>query len=490
MNYFKRAWLSVVRRKGKSLILLIVIFILGNVIAGAFSIQQASKNVEKKIKLQLGATATVELDWERIDKEQQNNPDAELTFEPVTLKLIEEIANNQYVRYYDYSISTPARSTIVKTVMMDGIESTPDDLGEHFLLTGVQYPKIMDIEEGKMELTSGRVFTDEDISSGKLVTVVSEEFAKTNGITLGDTLAFKTIVTNFDVSSSTETITASRDFSLEVVGIFKPLIREVKDSDDNNSGFDDWQTNELHNRIYIPNKVAYDEMEFMYEESLKVNPDWNIEDYTVEDLIMQSISPIFAIENPETLEAFRSEVTPILPAFQKITTSSDAYDSIAGPVAALDKMAGITLGVAIGATVLILSLVIVLFLRDRKHELGIYLSLGDRRSGVLTQIVIEVAMVALVGLTLSLITGNMIASSLSKNLMSNYTNDDPILYKSSYTMMAPGDVSEEDVIDAYKVKLTPEYVGLFYLIGLGVTIGSTIIPIVYITRLNPKKIMM
>ncbi|WZU02239.1 hypothetical protein MGH68_04250 [Erysipelothrix sp. D19-032] len=33
MNHFKRAWLSVIRRKGKSLILLVLIFVLGNVIA-------------------------------------------------------------------------------------------------------------------------------------------------------------------------------------------------------------------------------------------------------------------------------------------------------------------------------------------------------------------------------------------------------------------------------------------------------------------------
>ena len=38
MNHLKRAWLSVMRRKGKTLILLVVIFILGNIIAGAFSI--------------------------------------------------------------------------------------------------------------------------------------------------------------------------------------------------------------------------------------------------------------------------------------------------------------------------------------------------------------------------------------------------------------------------------------------------------------------
>jgi len=34
MNFMKRAFLSLIRRKGKSLILLIIIFILSNVMAG------------------------------------------------------------------------------------------------------------------------------------------------------------------------------------------------------------------------------------------------------------------------------------------------------------------------------------------------------------------------------------------------------------------------------------------------------------------------
>lgn len=48
MNYWKRAKSSIFRSKGKSLILFAVIFVLGNVIAGAIAIQQSTANVEKK----------------------------------------------------------------------------------------------------------------------------------------------------------------------------------------------------------------------------------------------------------------------------------------------------------------------------------------------------------------------------------------------------------------------------------------------------------
>ncbi|WP_462258421.1 hypothetical protein [Vagococcus teuberi] len=68
MNFLKRALLSIQRRKGKSIILFLVIFILGNLMAGAIAIQQATRGVETDIKTQLGANATVSFNEDRIQE--------------------------------------------------------------------------------------------------------------------------------------------------------------------------------------------------------------------------------------------------------------------------------------------------------------------------------------------------------------------------------------------------------------------------------------
>ncbi|QIK70310.1 ABC transporter permease [Erysipelothrix sp. HDW6C] len=502
MNHFKRAWLSVIRRKGKSLILLVVVFILGNVIAGAFSIQQASVNVEKTIKKQLGAVATIEVDYEKLQEESIKNPELVFEYDGISEALIAEVAKLEQVRYYDYSIPTSFRSKTVKLVSEEEsgvvIGGSGSEYGEYFNATGVEYPPVTDIDQGKIELVSGRVFTPEDITSGKLVMLVSEKFASTNGVSVGDSLVFQNIITDYNTEGK-ETVIAQRDVSLEIIGTFKPLIVENSTDPSKPTPRSDaksqelsWRENELNNRLYIPNKVAIQEAVYNQEELAKVHPEY-FEDTTLtaEQMIMRYIQPTFVLNDPESVEPFRDAVNPMLGEYYKVVTSSDAYDSIAGPVKSLDTMSKITLYVAIGAAILILSLVIVLFLRDRKHELGIYLSLGDRRNGVLSQIVMEVVMVAFVGLSLSLVTGNMIANSLSTSMMENNMTDPngPIMY-GNYYGGPQTDLTEEDVRDAYKVELTPQYIGLFYLIGLGVTIGSTIVPIVYITRLNPKKIMM
>ena len=65
MNFWQRALKSISRRKGKSFILFLVIFILGNVIAGAVAIQQSTGNVEKVTKEKLGARAILDVDYEK-----------------------------------------------------------------------------------------------------------------------------------------------------------------------------------------------------------------------------------------------------------------------------------------------------------------------------------------------------------------------------------------------------------------------------------------
>ncbi len=92
-----------------------------------------------------------------------------------------------------------------------------------------------------------------------------------------------------------------------------------------------------------------------------------------------------------------------------VLIATDQYDSIAGPIESMSKLSKYVLFVAVIATVLITGLVVLLFLRDRKHELGIYLSLGERRGRVVGQILIEVMVVAFIGIMISLFSGNLLA---------------------------------------------------------------------------------
>lgn len=475
MNFLKRAFLSLVRRKGKSLILLVIIFILSNVMAGSIAIGQASNNVEKTIKLQLGANASVELDWEKMQdwtEEQWNS------LEYITPEMADKIGGLSYVKYYDYSSETYINSTTLTQYDPNMVEVPTIS---YFPIKGVQYAPILDIVNGNATLVNGRTFNESEITNADYVALISDKVAELNNIFVGDVIYLQNTFSIWKEDNTVEEV--KRDIALEVIGIFTP---KVEQSEENNGGWIDYTP---FNRIYVPNGVVHAENRWMNEQYAIAYPDSNIK---IDQIY---ITPTFVLNNPEDVESFRTEAKNLLPDYYKVTVSSDAYDSVAGPIKFIGSLSNIILYVAIGATILILSLVVILFLRDRKHELGIYLSLGESKSKVVGQILIEVLSIAIIAITLSLLTGNSIAESTSQSMMdlrneiTGNTDNGGVIYKDMGYYPTNG-VTEDDVLEAYKIEFSWDYVLILYGVGLGTVLLSSIAPMIYILRLKPKKIMM
>ena len=475
MNFLKRAFLSLVRRKGKSLILLVIIFILSNVMAGSIAIGQASKNVERTIKIQLGANASVELDWEKMQdwtEEQWNS------LEYITPETADKIGSLSYVKYYDYSSETYINSSTLTQYDPNMVEVPTMS---YFPIKGVQYAPILDIVNGNATLVNGRTFNDTEIANADYVALISDKVAELNNVFVGDVIYLQNTFSIWKEDNTVEEV--KRDIALEVIGIFTP---KVEQSEENNGGWIDYTP---FNRIYVPNGVVHAENRWMNEQYAIAYPDSNV------NIDQIYITPTFVLNNPEDVESFRTEAKNLLPDYYKVTVSSDAYDSVAGPIKFIGSLSNIILYVAIGATILILSLVVILFLRDRKHELGIYLSLGESKSKVVGQILIEVVSIALIAITLSLLSGNSIAESTSQSMMdlrneiTGNTGDGGVIYRDMGYYPTNG-VTEEDVLEAYKIEFSWDYVLILYGVGLGTVLLSSIAPMIYILRLKPKKIMM
>jgi len=469
MNYLKRAFLSLTRRQGKSFILLLIVFILSNIMAGSIAISQASVNVEKTIKAQLGANATIELDWEKVQnwsQEEWNN------MKNITPEMVEQVGALPQVKYYDYNTETWLMSKTMKVYDLNQIEPTDYN---YFGLKGVQLAEILDIAEGNATLVEGRVFTPEEISNGSNVGLISDKVAELNNLHIGDLIVF----TNTYYTSLGTTI--EHELMLEIIGIFTPKIEQQ--SSKNMGGWVDYSP---FNRVYTPNKVPQAENDWQTTQYINEYPDSNTQVGQI------YITPTFVLNNPEDIESFKLEAQGFIEDYYKIKADSDAYDAVAGPITFIGDLSLTILYVAIGATILILGLVVILFLRDRKHELGVYLSLGERKWKVVSQIVIEVVAIAFIGITLSLFSGSWIAESTSQSMINmgvgatEGTTDGGMVmpfYNGDY-------ISQEDVISAYAIEFNLDYVLVLYGVGLGTVLVSTIGPMIYILRLKPKKIMM
>jgi len=99
-----------------------------------------------------------------------------------------------------------------------------------------------------------------------------------------------------------------------------------------------------------------------------------------------------------------------------------------------------------------------------------------------------------------LFLGNMLSSTLSENMLISdlaaeqdddrshgrgIWEDNPFWWQGIIN-----EVDTDEIIASYDVSLDLMTILLFFAIGLGTTLIATIVPMFYVVRLNPKKIMM
>lgn len=489
MNFIKRGLLSIVRKKGKSFILLAVIFILGNLISGAISIQQATENAEANIKDRLGAGATLELDQEKLNTLTDAEWE-EIEIGEIDVDLIKQIGELSYVKYFDYSMSIYLGSESIESYQgedMD-VDFIMEGPSMDFRLKGINYAPVIDFEEQKGNLVDGRVFSQEEIDNGTSVAIISKKLAEENNLHVGDTFTLDNAVYEYDDATGKEELLTSRDVVLEVIGLFEPQAKIEETDGNSDGGMFDFMAMDYQNTMYVPNEIVSSENRFHMEEYMKTDEEF-AKMMEEEDATFEYYEPMFVLSAPEDSEAFAEEVSPLLPELYTVISATDQYDSIAGPVQSMSKLSKYVLLAAVIATVLITGLVVLLFLRDRKRELGIYLSLGEKRGRVVGQILIEVMVVAFIGITLSLFSGNLLAGKVSDTMMKADDNDsyyDEMIYYGEFQT----DLTTEDVLESYEVSLNSSYMLAFYGIGLLTILLSTAIPLIYLVRLNPKKILM
>ena len=149
--------------------------------------------------------------------------------------------------------------------------------------------------------------------------------------------------------------------------------------------------------------------------------------------------------------------------------------------------------------VVIITLVTALTLKTREYEIGVLLSIGVSKMKIVAQFFVELIVVALIGFTLSVLSGSLIAKQVGAAVL-NYQVDTENQYgelddqnntnyywgESNYFT----EISQDDLLAEYEVQINPLIIGEIYILGIGVVFISILIPSFMIMRFNPKKILM
>lgn len=506
MNFMQRGFASIRRKPGKTLILLLLIFVLGNVIAGAISIRQAVQNTQKALYQRITAVATIETDQKQIQKFYEQNPEGELKIPNVKADLIKQVGALPYVKFFDFSTTVGLQSKEIKRYMDPTLGDVNYGMGEYQYISciGGQDPEVFDIRSNKIKLAAGRVFTPEEMENLSYVALVSKEFAEINNLSVGSKVTLDNIIFKSPGEGefreedyySDANIAGKQSYDFEVIGIFE-LVPTQTQQNDQEKQQQQWNDMEKLNTIYTSNVVTESASKFQMDTWAKIEPEFA----QTQEAYEPYYEPLFILNDPQDLKQFREEVSALLPSeYLKVSDTGEMLEKVAAPMESVQWIASIVLYVAVGAALVILSLLITLFLRDRKHEIGIYLSLGEKKLKVVGQIVMEVMVIALVAITLSLVSGNILSGGISQKMIQDQIvadqeqqgMDGGYMYSySSLDYKGYGiSVTTDDIVDSYRVSLDGSTILLFYAVGAATVLLSTMVPILYIVRLNPKKIML
>lgn len=503
MNFYKRAIYSIYRNKIKSLTLFLIILILVNIISTSVSIRKASDIVEKDIKSRIGNLAAITTDYDKLESEYKRvkydnnkNPIGDLPeVGELTSEIIRNIAESKYVIKYDFSTYANLHSkTIIPWTYKDTEKEKNKDLNGYFsfVLNGVEDFNFLLFSDINMSLVDGRVFNQSDRDLKSNVIIISKELSDLNGFKVGDSILLKQLTRERirggkkGKGATIPKILEEEDIYFKIIGTFKDNSKyNIKNNFDYKGYYEEIEKRK--NSIYTLNDIS---IRIGNED---IQKDYKYENINKEDLARYKTQyqAIYIINSSDNVQKFVQETNPILPKFMMVDSSVSAYKIISRPISNISNIAKYVLFFSVIASIIIISLVIMLFLRERRYEFGVYLSLGENRKEIIKQVIIEVLLISIIAIFISIFTGNIIAKT-TEDFVINASNRESLNYSNNfgvYSQIRDNDLESKDVINTYTINLSFGYILRYLIITCIIITIATILPMIYIIRLNPKEIM-
>lgn len=463
MNFFVRGFLSVKERLGKSVLLFLVITTISVFVLAGFSIKSATEKASVLARQKLGATVTLSPDMEKI-KEQMRAEGGGNKFQiqktPINMEDVTKVLTLENISDYNLIVASEAKADNFDEIASSTTNDFSNMMGNKMpqmpsgdiTIEGVRY-----MTEDAGTMISGRAITDED--EGTDVVVIEETLAEENDLKVGDKI-------------KVDSIDGENNKELEVVGIYRTN-SEITDSAIKNNAMNPY------NKIYGSYTLVND-----------LN---NTEDVTVD-------RAEFYVDDPINVQKVLEEGNKLNIDFDtyKLDANNSAYEQMMGPIENVGSFANTTVIIVSVAGAIILTLIIMISIKERRNEIGIFLALGEGKAKIIGQFIVEILIV----LTLAIGVSGIIGNSISKNMGDMLLQKEVVAQEesiSSNSGMKPGrgpggfnlnkKVQDIETIEELDVKVTGEDFGKMAGISVIISLLGIAIPSVGIMRLQPKEIL-
>ena len=415
MSIFNRAYLYIIRKKVRNSILffivtLISLFLLSGSILNT-TVGTISKNLYKDVNF--------EFTIESIDKSNKE-------IEKDTLKKINEVVGvNQKNYLYAKSVNVVDKKVVQENqnititeemknksnlVMMNGITSTKNNI---------------DFKSEVLKLEKGRHIEEND--QNKIL--VHEKFASMNNLNLGDKIKLEQ---------------NGKTVEFEVVGIF---------SGEKTNNFEGLSSDFIENTVYTD-----------YNSSQKLL------DYSSNNKVT---SVEYGVNNPAELDDIIKNVESLGINNISVSKSNKNYELVTSSVESITKLTNMIRIGSVIVGVVILSLVLMFWIRERLYEIGVLLSLGISKINLILQFVVETLMVTIFGFLSALGLEFILLKYLSSNITKVFSEDLPKIISDELNKIS---INSSNIIGVIIVMIT-------------IVIISVVVALLPILKTKPKKIL-
>ena len=484
MYILKNAYLAIIRNKGRNILIGIIIVIIACACSVTLAIRSSAKNLISSYEDKYDIQATLEVSRENLmkdfnpsseNKEQgrKNMVEQFNNIESLTIENIENYSNSDYLKGYYYTNSinvnsstlTKATSEITNT---EDNRKRPDNISQaDFTLTGYSsYDAMNDFITGSYTVSEGSISNDFSANN----CVINSELATLNNIKVGDTIT----MTNPDDESKT--------YNLVVTGIFTQNSTDIEDRMDM---FSKSANTIITNANFINNIVKNDSS------------------------VNYNITPTFLIKDKDSIEKFEAELKEKgLSEYLALRTNLDEVEGATSSISNLSTFATTFLIVTFSIGAVILFVINMINVRERKYEIGVLRTIGMKKGALTIQFIIELLIITIIGLLIGSLIGALIsvptANMLLKNEIESSQANIQNVNKNFGGKMFDGneqgrpDMQNRNGINGIvnveqidSIKAVVDYKVLLKLFGIGVllTLISSIASMTSIQRFSPLTIL-
>ncbi len=457
MMIWKRAIRYVTRKRSKCLLLFMMLFIIGVFILSTLTVKRTLRVSEEHLRESLGGSFEINVKYSKDNPYYHEEVVEENGAKDILMYSTKQLSSDLIKRIEEIEGVKFCNGTTETLCQVEGIQSIQGTiaLDEEFknlkkMVATNDSKTNEDFISGKVKLIEGRPLTSKEQGA----VLLSREIAELNRVNVDD----KIII--LDSSGKSVPVT--------VVGIFEPQIDEK--ALDMVTAYD-----KLQNRIYTDLKTLLnvEKQDYIYGyDKILVT----IKDPTCLQKIIKKIKGLEGFDN----KAF------------EVDANNETYQTTINSLKKIDTITDILLWICIGISIVILTLVLTMWNRERIHETGVYLALGIKKRQIILQYLLEVLLIGSVAFSIAYLPSKAVAEKFIEYTVTNEKVDEAPeegLYLENLNDGTSDYVDSEFTESEAQIKIGVVEIVKLFLIGLSLIGISISFSTLYILRMRPREIL-